>query len=419
MASCAGTRRIAAALGLAALIAVFASAFVGIRFAGRAYPPGALALLRFGVASIALAAALLVRRGRLPLPSRRDAPGLAASGLFGITLYHLALNTGERSVNAAVASLFVNTTPIFAALLAMAALRERPRPRTLMGIGIGFAGVALVSLGESGGLAIDRGALFVLGAALASAIYYVIEKPYLARYPALDVTAWGFWAGTALLLPFAGQLARTIAIAPPSATLSVLYLGVFPAALGYVGWSIVLARMEVARATTLLYLIPPVAALLGWTFLDEDLGIGAAVGGLVTIAGVALVSRPPGREGTPRRLPRPRVLEGSAVGAAMRQRQRSRHVAQRAGRLVPPAAVDRALSERFVAARAAGRVHAPAVDGHDGRGPNRIGVQAPAGPLAALVALSEPDRDAVRIASSELLDLVRARDAAPPQMIGM
>ena len=191
------------------------------------------------------------------------------------------------------------------------------------------AAVALVSLGESGGLAIDRGALFVLGAALVSAIYYVIEKPHLARYPALDVTAWGFWAGTALLLPFAGQLARTIAIAPPSATLSVLYLGVFPAALGYVGWSIVLARMEVARATTLLYLIPPVAALLGWALLDEGLGIGAAVGGLVTIAGVALVSRPPGREGTPRRvrLPRPRVLAGSAVGAAMRQRQRSRHVA--------------------------------------------------------------------------------------------
>jgi drug/metabolite transporter (DMT)-like permease len=282
--------RFSALLGIAALIAVFASAFVGIRFAVRAYPPGALALLRFGVASVLLAGALLVRRGSLPLPALRDAPGLAASGLFGVTLYHFALNAGERTVTAAVASLFVNTTPIFAALLATALLRERPRPRVVAGIAIGFAGVALVSLGESGGLAFDRGAAFVLAAALASAIYYVIEKPYLSRYPALDVTAWGFWAGTLLLLPFGGQLAGAVRAAPPSATLAVLYLGAFPAAIGYVGWSMVLARMEVARATTLLYLIPPVAALLGWGLLGEALGPLAALGGAVTIAGVALVN---------------------------------------------------------------------------------------------------------------------------------
>lgn len=282
--------RVTALLGIAAMIAVFASAFVGIRFAVRAYPPGALALLRFGVASLLLGGALLVRRGRLPLPALSDAPGLVASGLFGVTLYHLALNAGERTVTAAVASLFVNTTPIFAALLAAALLRERPRPRVVAGIALGFAGVALVSLGESGGLAFDRGAAFVLAAALASAVYYVIEKPYLSRYPALDVTAWGFWAGTLLLLPFGGQLAGAIRDAPPSATLAVLYLGAFPAAIGYVGWSVVLSRMEVARATTLLYLIPPVAALLGWGFLGEALAPAAALGGAITICGVALVN---------------------------------------------------------------------------------------------------------------------------------
>lgn len=281
--------RLAAIVGLAALVAVFASAFVGIRFAVRAYPPGALALLRFGVASLLLAAALLVRRGRLPFPAPRDVPGLAASGLFGITLYHLALNAGERSVSAAAASLYVNTTPIFAALLATATLRERLRPRALAGIAVGFAGVAIVSLGEPGGLALGGGALLVLGAALCSAIYYVIEKPYLARYPALDVTAWGFWAGTALLLPFGGQLAGALREAPAPATLAVLYLGAFPAALGYVGWSFVLSRMDVSKATPLLYLIPPVAALGGWGLLGEGPGFMAALGGAVTIAGVALV----------------------------------------------------------------------------------------------------------------------------------
>jgi len=292
--------RPAAVIGIVLLVAIFASAFVGIRVAVRAYPPGALALLRFGVASLVLAVALVLLRGRLPLPAARDVPALAASGLFGVTLYHLALNAAERTVTAAVASLFVNTTPIFAAILAAIALRERPGPRVLAGIAIGFAGVAVVSSGESGGIAVDGGAGLVLVAALASAIYYVIEKPYLARYPALDVTAWGFWAGTALLVPFGGQLAGALREAPSSATLAALYLGVFPAAIGYVGWSMVLARMDVARATTLLYLIPPVAALLGWGFLGEGLGPAAALGGAVTLAGVALVNaRRDGRSAGP------------------------------------------------------------------------------------------------------------------------
>lgn len=389
-------RRAAAALGVAALLVVFASAFVGIRFAGRAYPPGALALLRFGVASLALACVLLARRGRLPLPASRDLPGLAASGLFGVTLYHLALNAGEQTVSAALASLFVNTTPIFAALLAMAALRERPRGRMLVGIAVGFAGVAVVSLGGAGNLAFGRGALLVLGAALASAIYYVIQKPYLARYPALDVTAWGFWSGTALLLPFAGQLAEVLGEAPASATVAVLYLGLFPAALGYVGWSVVLSRMEVARATALFYLIPPVAALLGWALLGEGLGFAAALGGAITIAGVALLS---------------------PVRAPVSERERPGHVAERARRFVPPAAAYRALGERALAPRAAGRVQAPAVDGYDRGLGLRGGIEAPPGPFAAVVAASESGGNSVGPATGVLFELVVARRVAGPERV--
>jgi drug/metabolite transporter (DMT)-like permease len=295
-------------IGVLALLTVFAGAFVAIRFAGRFFPPGAMALMRFGVASVLLAVYLMARRGRIPRPAWRDVPGLAASGLFGITLYHLALNAGERSVSAGAAGLLVNTTPIFAALLAMVALRERPCPRAIAGIGIGFAGAAIVSLGKSsGGLVLDRGALLVIGAGISAAVYYVIEKPYLRRYPPLDVTAWGFWAGTALLLPYGGQLAGAVRTAPLSAILAVVWLGVFPAAIGYVAWSHVLARMEVAKAAALLYLIPPLAALLGWSILGEPLGVKTAVGGSVTIGGVALVNA--------RRKPT-RVRDGGEAAAA-------------------------------------------------------------------------------------------------------
>ena len=74
-------------------------------------------------------------------------------------------------------------------------------------------------------------------AALAQAIYFVLQKPYLARYRPLEATAWAVWLGTLCLLPAAPAALDDLRRASGSATLSAVYLGVFPGAIAYACWA--------------------------------------------------------------------------------------------------------------------------------------------------------------------------------------
>jgi drug/metabolite transporter (DMT)-like permease len=118
------------ALGIT--IFCWASAFVGIRAALAGYSPTHLALLRYLIASLALAIYAGVKR--MPLPAWRDLPALSFTGIVGISVYNVALNTGEISTSAGVSSFLVNTAPIITALLATAFLRERLRVWGWLGI---------------------------------------------------------------------------------------------------------------------------------------------------------------------------------------------------------------------------------------------------------------------------------------------
>src|SRR3984957_8580619 len=169
------TTRALLALGVALLL--WASAFAGIRAGLRAYSPGQLAVLRFTVASMVLAVYAGISHFRRP--EGRDIPGFLVSGLVGISSYNLALNYGETRVTAGAASLLIASTPIWTALLAMIALRERLSRLGWYGVFLSFAGVALIASDESQGIHLSGQALIILAAALASGIYIVLQKHFL------------------------------------------------------------------------------------------------------------------------------------------------------------------------------------------------------------------------------------------------
>lgn len=279
-------------LGAALLtLVLWASAFVAIRLAMREYPAGSLALLRFLVAGISLALFRLVRpSGRLRLPARRHLPSLVMTGLVGITLYHVALNAGERSVTAGNASLIVSLSPIFTALFATMFLAERLGPLGWVGVLTGFAGAAVVSLSGQSTVALSLGSILVLLAAIAQAIYFVLQKPLLLRYRPLEVTSYAIWLGTIGLLPFAGELWRTLGRASPGATASGIYLGLLPGAAAYLSWSYVLSRLPAGRAASTLYLVPPFAIVIAWLVLGEQPSPRALLGGSIVLLGVGLVN---------------------------------------------------------------------------------------------------------------------------------
>jgi drug/metabolite transporter (DMT)-like permease len=276
---------------LSLTLLLWASAFVGIRYAVAYYPPGSLALLRFLIASVILGAYLYSREataGRTKA-TVRDWASFLALGASGIFAYHIALNYGERTVSAGAASLLVNTTPLFTVLLAVLFLGERLSKQGALGMGVAFAGAAMVSLGTGQGLTLDRGALLVLLAAVVQAAYFTLQKPLLRRFDALSLTTRAVWCGCFLLLLFLPELVSTLRKAPLAATLVVVFLGVGPSATAYLSWAVIVSRMSVSRAVGYLYLVPALALVLGFFVLGEAPTLLSLVGGAITVAGVSLI----------------------------------------------------------------------------------------------------------------------------------
>lgn len=275
-------------LALAVTLLLWSSAYAGIRAALRAYSPAHLALLRFLVASAVIA--IYASCAHFRRPQTRDIPGLVFTGAIGISFYNLALNYGETQVSAGAASLLVASTPIWTALLARVSLGERLNGWGWCGVGVSFAGVALIASAEGEGIHMSLEALVILAAAIASALYIVLQKRFLERYSALEFTAYSIWAGTLLMLPVGSGLVHEIATAPLSGTGAAIYLGIFPAAIAYLGWAYVLSHGAAGRTTTFLYLTPVLAIGIAWVWLGEIPKPLSLLGGVLALAGVAAVN---------------------------------------------------------------------------------------------------------------------------------
>jgi drug/metabolite transporter (DMT)-like permease len=284
-------------------LVVWASGFAAIRHAARAFPPASLALVRFTIASGVLAVVAWWRGARAAAaqrgaaasggwgrPTRGDWARLALAGFLTITVYATALNAGSRTVTAGVACLLVNIGPIFTALGATLFLRERLGWRGWLGMLLAFGGVLLVARGMGAAFRWNGDAGLVLLAALSQAAWFGVSKPLLSRYGAFETTCRTVWLGVLFLLPFAGEAWGALRVAPPAAIASIVYLGVFPGALGYVTWAYVLSKMPASRAASLLYLIPPIAFTIAWLALGERPTVLALLGGIPIVAGVALVN---------------------------------------------------------------------------------------------------------------------------------
>jgi drug/metabolite transporter (DMT)-like permease len=274
---------------LAAAVTVFlwASAFVAIRSAGEHYSPGALALGRLLSGSIVLVVFLLVRGEGWP---RRGAwPGIVISGLLWFGLYMVALNWGEQEVDAGTAAMVVNVGPVLIALLSGWLLKEGFKPRVLAGIAVSFAGAVVVGFSMAGdGHASVLGVLLCVVAAITYAIGVVSQKPALRHGSALQVTTFGCLVGTVACLPFTGQLISQVSTAPVSATLNVIYLGVFPTGLAFTTWAYALARTSAAQMGATTYAVPALVVLMSWVVLDELPGWVTLLGGVLCLAGVAV-----------------------------------------------------------------------------------------------------------------------------------
>jgi drug/metabolite transporter (DMT)-like permease len=283
-----------AAIGAALVTAVlWASAFVGIRSAGRTFGPGALSLGRLLVATAALGAVMVIRRE--PLPRRADlrvvGGPLLLCGLLWFGAYNVALNSGERRVDAGTAAMLVGVGPVLIAIVAGFVLREG-FPRALFtGCAVAFAGVVVIALATSSRAATTTGVLLCLAAALAYSGGVVAQKVVLRRLSPLQTIFLCCVIGSIACAPFVVQLAHQFGTARGTSIGWLVYLGLFPTAVGFMTWAFALSRTTAGRLAATTYLVPPISVLLGWLILSETPASLAYLGGALCLVGVGLTRR--------------------------------------------------------------------------------------------------------------------------------
>lgn len=276
---------------VAITVVAWASAFVAIRGVRDSFEPGALALGRLLVGSVALGALLLARRSWVH-PTRREWSLVVLCGVAWFAIYNVSLNAAEQRVDAGTAAMLVGVGPILIALLAGLLLGEGFPRWLLIGAGVAFAGAVVIGAATAHTTSSDIvGVALCLGAALAWAIGVLAQKPALRRLPALQVTWMACTVGAFACLPFAGQLARELPHATRGDVAGLAYLGLVPTAIAFCTWAYALSRMSAGSLGVTTYLVPPITIAVAWPTLGETPPLLALAGGVLALAGVSLSRR--------------------------------------------------------------------------------------------------------------------------------
>ncbi|MER8773171.1 EamA family transporter [Mesorhizobium sp. M0220] len=212
-------------------------------------------------------------------------------GALNISIFLSMLFVAAYRLPGGVAATVLSVQPLIVIFLAAALLASAVRPLAIVAALVGIAGVALLVLTPNATLDAVGVAAGLAGAA-SMAFGSVLARKWQPPVSLLTFTAWQLTAGGLLLVPVALLFEPSIPLPTGTNLLGLAWLGLIGAALTYVLWFRGIARLESAVVSSLLFLSPVTAVLLGWVFLDQTLTLPQIAGVVFVIGSIWLAQRP-------------------------------------------------------------------------------------------------------------------------------
>ncbi|WP_149538216.1 DMT family transporter [Siccirubricoccus phaeus] len=274
-------------------VAIWASAFTAIKGVVPEWPALWGVALRFALVAPVLFVVLALRGVRWP--ARGDRWRILAMGVFGTAGYLAPAWIASTVLPSGLVALLSSTAPLFVAAGEGLVLGQRVPGRAWAGLVLGWLGVVILGAGRGLGsfhAAEAWAVLLALTGALSQAVGLLCFAPARARVDAWTANAGQTTASALTLLLLAWWLEPGLPAAPSlTLVLSLAYGVVVVGVGGYALYFVMLRRLPPATAAALQLLAPPLAAMFGWALLGETLAWTDVAGGLVTLAGLAVLFR--------------------------------------------------------------------------------------------------------------------------------
>ncbi|MFD7002612.1 DMT family transporter [Streptomyces mirabilis] len=280
----------------AALSLIWGFSFLLIKVGTEGYAPFQVTFGRLLFGTAVLAAAMAVKRERLPRGARTWGHLTVAAFLLNALPFSLFAYS-ELTIPSTLAGICNATSPLWGMALSLVALSEdRPTRRRVAGLGIGFLGVLTVLGVWQGFHGLDAtGTLMALLASLSYPIGWIYVRRTLAGigHSHLSMTGAQLLLATAqlaLVTPLFTALPSRFPVVPLLAIAALGALGTGLAMLVQYG---IVAEVGPTTAQMVTYFIPVIATAAGVAILGESLSWSTPVGAVIVLAGAALTQAGP------------------------------------------------------------------------------------------------------------------------------
>ena len=269
---------------LLTLASIWGASFLFIKLGVDEVEPAVVVLGRL-VVGVAVLVPVVLLRGAIPDMRAMWVPCVVLGALNNAVPYWL-IAFAETRIDSGLAAVIQAAAPILTVVLATRIdPSQRVRGLRLVGVAVGFVGVALLVGVQEGSQLV--GALAVLGTATCYAVSVLYAGRTVRSFPPLEVAIGQLGVGMLLALPFG--LAQLPSEAPPAkAVAAIVALGALSTGVAYLLYFTLIARAGASRAILVTYLVPAFALVYGTVFLDEPVTVSALAGLVLILGGTAL-----------------------------------------------------------------------------------------------------------------------------------